>query len=233
MGRSGPRPSSGTRLSCPTRLGLLTHHSASGAAPPPAVVLAVSYAAGSVPFSGLAARLVAGVDLRNTGSGTVSGTGLYEVAGFAPLALAGSLDVAKGAVGPLAAGHKRPWLLAAASASTLVAHNWSPWLRGAGGRGISPALGATLVSAPEGTVLLLGGLAVGKLLHNTGLVSFIALALLAPVLERRRGREGLVLSLGVLAPMLVKRLAGNRPPPPGRRRPEVLVTRLLFDRDPR
>jgi glycerol-3-phosphate acyltransferase PlsY len=53
------------------------------------MVLASAYLAGSVPFSGLAARLVAGVDLRDHGTGTVSGTGLYEVAGFVPLALAG------------------------------------------------------------------------------------------------------------------------------------------------
>jgi hypothetical protein len=57
----------------------------------------VSFAAGAVPFSGIAAKLISGVDLRQRGSGTVSGSGLYEVAGFGPLVIAGSLDVVKGA----------------------------------------------------------------------------------------------------------------------------------------
>ncbi|MBM3693235.1 MAG: hypothetical protein FJW77_08100 [Actinobacteria bacterium] len=42
------------------------------------------------------------------GNGTVSGTALYRVAGFPALSVAGILDVAKGAVGPVLAGG-RPW----------------------------------------------------------------------------------------------------------------------------
>ena len=75
---------------------------------PPAVVVASSYLAGAVPFSNLTARRTRGVDLRDVGNGTVSGTALYQVAGFGPLALGGVLDVAKGAVGPLLAGRDRP-----------------------------------------------------------------------------------------------------------------------------
>ncbi|MGA7271454.1 MAG: glycerol-3-phosphate acyltransferase, partial [Acidimicrobiia bacterium] len=64
------------------------------------VVMALSYLVGSIPFSGLVARLLRGVDLRDYGTGTVSGTGLYRVAGFGPLVVGGVLDVAKGSVGP-------------------------------------------------------------------------------------------------------------------------------------
>lgn len=198
-----------------------------------------AFAAGSVPCSGLTARLVAGVDLRQVGSGTVSGTGLYSVAGFGPLAVAGSLDVAKGAVGPLLAGRSRPMLAAAACGAAVAGHNWSPLLRGAGGRGISPALGATLVTAPEAAAVLLGGLAVGRLARQTGLASLVALAVTVPLLTHRRGRIGLATALAVAAPMVAKRLAGN-PHDGGRlragagrhRRGAVLASRLLFDRDP-
>src|SRR5207248_5425303 len=51
-------------------------------APRAVAVLVSSYAAGSIPFSYVAARIATGVDLRRPGSGTVSGTGLYEVSGF-------------------------------------------------------------------------------------------------------------------------------------------------------
>ena len=79
---------------------------------PSLAVLAAGYVAGAVPFANIAARRRAGIDLRSHGTGTVSGTGLYEVAGFAPLAAFGVLEVAKGAVGPLLAGRHRPGLAA-------------------------------------------------------------------------------------------------------------------------
>src|SRR5439155_25573351 len=101
-----------------------------------------------VPFSNLMARRARGVDLRKFGSGTVSGTALYEVAGFGSLALAGVCDVLKGAVGPLLAGRSRPRLRALAAGAAVAGHNWSPFLRGAGGRGISP-LRAPLQPGPR------------------------------------------------------------------------------------
>lgn len=195
-----------------------------------AAVVAASWLAGSVPFSNLFARRIAGVDLRTVETGTVSGTGLYRVAGFGPLAVAGILDIAKGTVGPLLAGRDRPRLQAAAGAAAVAGHNWSPFLRGAGGRGISPAIGAMLATEPAGAAVLLGGLAAGRLARQTGLGALVADAALVPVLGARRGRHGVLLALGVVAPMLAKRLAGNQPPPTtGRTR--VLVSRLLFDND--
>ncbi len=197
---------------------------------PAGTVLLVSFAAGAVPFSGLAARLIAGVDLRTRGSGTVSGTGLYEVSGFGPLAVAGSLDVAKGVVGPLLAGRRRPALSAVAAGAAIAGHNWSPLLGGAGGRGISPALGATLATAPEGAAVLAAGLAGGRLVHQTGLGCLAAYLVLAPVLVRRRGWRGGVLAVCVAGPLIAKRLAGNALPPRDDLR-RTLRTRLLFDRD--
>jgi glycerol-3-phosphate acyltransferase PlsY len=197
----------------------------------PGPLLVVSFAAGAVPFSGIAAKLVSGVDLRQRGSGTVSGSGLYEVAGFGPLAIAGSLDVVKGAIGPLLAGRGRPALSALAGAAAISGHDWSPLLGGAGGRGISPALGVLLVTAPEGAVVLAAGLGGGRLVKQTGLGSLVALVALVPLLTRRRGWRGGLIAFCVAGPIIAKRLAGNETPSE-QDRSRVLVSRLLFDRDP-
>jgi glycerol-3-phosphate acyltransferase PlsY len=192
-------------------------------------VLACSFAAGAIPFSNIAARARAGVDLRDVGSGTVSGTSLFDVAGFGPLAVAGVCDVAKGAVGPLLAGADRPVLGAFAAGAAVAGHNWSPFLAGAGGRGISPAIGALLATSWPASTLLLGGLAVGRMLHQTGLTSFVADAALVPVLAVARGPRGALLGACVVTPMLVKRALGNhRPARPGWR---TRAQRVLFDRD--
>ena len=197
--------------------------------PPAPVVLAAALLAGSVPFSQIAARLTHGVDLRRVGTGTVSGTGLYQVAGFGPLAVAGIAEVGKGAFGVLLAGPDRPGLAALAGGLAVAGHNWSPFLRGAGGRGLSPSLGALLPRHWPGTVTLLAGMAGGRLARASSVGVLIADAALVPVLARTRGRAGAWAGAAVLGPMLAKRLAGNRrPAEPGA---GVYIRRLLLDRD--
>lgn len=196
----------------------------------PAAVLLVSAVAGSIPFSWIAARVTRGIDLRKHGNGTVSGTGLWEAAGLVPLFVAGPLDVAKGAVGPALSGpNARPGLAAIAGGAAVAGHNWSPFLRGAGGRGISPALGALAVTAPSGAALLLGGLAVGRLAGESAVGAIVADAALVPVLYRNGGPRAAAAGAAVLVPMLVKRLLGNRPAPSR----QAYLWRMLLDRDTR
>ncbi len=192
------------------------------------LALLVAYLVGAVPFAQLAARLTRGADLRLVGTGTVSGTGLYRVAGFWPLAIAGVLDVGKGAAGPLLAA-RSPTLAALAGGAAVAGHNWSPFLRWAGGRGISPAMGALAVTAWPGAVLLLAGLAIGRLARQTGAVCFVADLALVPLATMTRGSAGALAAAAVLIPMLVKRLAGNRAP--AERTAATYLRRLVFDRD--
>ncbi len=194
-------------------------------------MLATAFGVGSLPLANLAAGRLAGIDLRRFGTGTVSGTSLYEVTSFGPLALVGCLEVAKGAVGPALAGRCRPGLGALAAGLGVAGHNWSPWLRGAGGRGISPALGATAVLAPEGTVVLSLGLGVGRLVGQTAVGCLVAMLGLPPLLARTRGRSGWWAGTAVTLPLLAKRLLGNQVPT-GPSRGSTYLSRLIFDRDP-
>lgn len=196
-------------------------------------MLAVSYLVGAVPFTNIAARALKGVDLREVGTGTVSGTGLHQVAGFGPLAAAGCAELAKGAAGPMlaraAANRPRPRLGALAAGAALAGHNWSPFLRFQGGRGVSVALGASLAASPEAAVLLGLGLGGGRLLRQSGAGCAVAVAALPFVLGRRRGPDGVFLGLCLALPIAAKRLAGNRPPPS--RDLRNYVHRLVFDSD--
>jgi acyl phosphate:glycerol-3-phosphate acyltransferase len=195
----------------------------------PAVAVLLGYAAGAMPVSNLAARMLRGIDLRTVDTGTVSGTNLYRVAGFGPLAAAGLVEVGKGAVGPLVAGRDHPLAAALAGALAVTGHNWSPLLNWAGGRGFSPAIGALAVLAWPGALLLLGGLAAGRLLKATAPVSLGAALAAVPVAAATGGRQGARAAALVVAPMLAKRLAGNTPATSAR----VYLTRLLYDRDVR
>jgi glycerol-3-phosphate acyltransferase PlsY len=147
------------------------------------------------------------------------------------MVVGGLSDVAKGAVGPLLAGSDRPSLAAAAGAAAVCGHNWSPFLKGEGGRGISPAMGALLPQAWAGSVLLLTGLALGRIGRDTALGCLVADAALVPLMRVTGGRRAARAAAAVLVPMIAKRLAGNgRIPSP--RPPGLWRTRLLYDRDP-
>ncbi|HET9058576.1 MAG TPA: glycerol-3-phosphate acyltransferase, partial [Acidimicrobiales bacterium] len=159
----------------------------------------------------------------------VSGTGLAAVAGLRALAVVGVIELAKGAVGPLVAGPGHPVARALAGAGAVTAHNWSPLLKGAGGRGVSPAMGALAVSAPAGAGLLSAGLAIGRLLGETALGCLVADIALVPVCRRAHGRPGGMAALAVLVPIVAKRLAGNRRPSTPAVR--TYLARLLLDRD--
>jgi acyl phosphate:glycerol-3-phosphate acyltransferase len=188
----------------------------------------LAFLAGAVPFSNLVARHRRGVDLRETGSGTVSGTSLYRVAGFKALAFAGICDVAKGALGPLLL-LDHPVVAGIAGGLAVAGHNWSPFLRGHGGRGLAPALGSLLVNAWPGAVLLLVVLVATRAFRQTGLGGFLGEVALTPMLVITNGTSGAVAGGAIAAPMLVKRVVGNsRPNNP---RVRSYLRRLLFDHD--
>src|SRR5205807_9927242 len=131
---------------------------------------------------------------------------------------------------PLAAGTDRPVLAALAGGAAVIGHNWSPFLRGAGGRGIAPAIGALLVNAWPGAPLVLGGPMVGRWFGQTGLGGFVAEVSLTPLLAVTNGRDGAIAGAAVAIPMMIKRVTGNTRPDVERRR--AYVHRPFFERHP-
>ncbi|MCY3842708.1 MAG: glycerol-3-phosphate 1-O-acyltransferase PlsY [Acidobacteria bacterium] len=119
------------------------------------LVVVASYLAGAVPFAHLAARRLAGVDVRRAGSGNVGATNVLRLAG-APLAgLVLLLDAGKGAAAVLAAralGADEGGQ-AAAGAAAVVGHVWPVWLGFCGGKGVAVAGGAFAVLAPAATAM--------------------------------------------------------------------------------
>jgi glycerol-3-phosphate acyltransferase PlsY len=191
--------------------------------------LATAYVIGAIPTANVLARVTAKKDLRTIGNGTVSATGVYRVAGLAAFAVAGFLDLSKGLLAAVFAG-ALPGVVAAFAAGLVVTgHNWSVFLKGAGGRGILPAIGALALLAPAGAVVLATGAGIGRLLRETGLGCFVAQVLLLPLLGFTDGVRGLVLACAVVASMLLKRVLGNGRPV--QRSARAYLTRLLYDRD--
>jgi len=125
-------------------------------------LLLVSYLLGSIPFGFLAGRL-AGIDIRQVGSGNVGATNVVRVLGKRYGYPVFILDVLKGfgavKIAMLVAPGKPPeWnspeifgILAAIS--SVLGHLYPPWLKFNGGKGVATSAGAILALAPVATLI--------------------------------------------------------------------------------
>ncbi|MEO7136772.1 MAG: glycerol-3-phosphate 1-O-acyltransferase PlsY [Gemmatimonadales bacterium] len=139
--------------------------------------LLASYFVGAIPTSYLLSRFLAGIDLRQHGSGNLGATNLYRVLGWKYAIPAAAVDIAKGAI---------PVLIFAPQVSTsqlfalgcgvaaILGHVFSVFVGFKGGKGVATAAGVMLGLAP----LALTAVAVvwAMLVRLTGYVSVASIA---------------------------------------------------------
>jgi glycerol-3-phosphate acyltransferase PlsY len=200
------------------------------------LLIALAYLLGSIPTAYIAGRWLRGIDLRRYGSGTVSGSMVWEHVSRWAIVPFGLFDVLKAAFPAwlaLRLGHGPPVALAAGLAAA-VGHNWPVFLHFTGGRAISCFLGIWVVLFPWGAPWILGFLIAGFALGDSAPWALASLATV-PLLSALIGGPPIVLpaAVAMVALTLAKRLEANgRPlPPPGPERRAVLWRRLMFDRD--
>src|SRR5215467_140281 len=126
------------------------------------VLLVGSYLLGSIPFGYLAGRL-AGIDIRQAGSGNVGATNVVRVLGKAYGYPVFALDVLKGFGAVkisilMAPGRPPEWsspeifgILAAMC--SVLGHLYPPWLKFNGGKGVATSGGALFALAPLATLI--------------------------------------------------------------------------------
>jgi acyl phosphate:glycerol-3-phosphate acyltransferase len=114
-----------------------------------AVLIALGFLAGSIPFGVLLAR-GKGVDIRQQGSGNIGATNVARVLGIGAGIIVLALDAAKGAGATALAAHfcASDWALAATGFAAILGHCFSPFLRFKGGKGVATALGVFVVLSP-------------------------------------------------------------------------------------
>ena len=194
------------------------------------------YLLGSIPTAYLVAKWFAKRDIRQYGSGTVSGSMIYEHVARWAVVPVGLFDLVKATV--------PAWLAlyldlgqptaAAAGLAAVAGHNWPIFLSFTGGRGLGAFMGVLLVIFPWGSLWMLAFLAIGWRLGDSApwaLASLVSLPLFSYLLD---GPGVVAPATGVMLLLtLAKRLEANRRPllPPGPERRQMILRRLLLDRD--
>ncbi|MGA9397891.1 MAG: glycerol-3-phosphate acyltransferase [Anaerolineaceae bacterium] len=200
------------------------------------LIIVLGYLLGSIPSAYIIGHLLKGRDLRHYGSGTVSGSMVYEhVARWAVIPV-GLFDVAKAALPAWLAMHLGLGEVVAVTGglAAAVGHNWPIFLNFTGGRGISTFLGLLLVVFPWGIPWLLVPLAIGYLLKDSPPFALFGMGTLPLLTYFLDGAPVVVWgTIIMLVITILKRLEANRRPLPEskKERRVVLLRRLFLDRD--
>ena len=182
----------------------------------PLVILLAGYLLGSIPSGYLAGRWLAGIDLRQEGSGSTGATNVLRVLGKGPALVVFVLDVLKGTAAVLLAKAALPdaglggtgldaWVVGAGLAA-LAGHIWPVWLGWKGGKAVATGLGMLLgLTWPVGLAcfgLFLTVLTVSRIVSLSSVVAALALPLLMFGWFGGGGIRPAYLSLAVLTTVL-------------------------------
>ena len=207
----------------------------------PFALIIGAYLLGAIPSAYLVARWLKGIDIRQHGSGNVGASNLSEHTSRSVGILLGAFDsLGKGTV-PIVLTQQLDLGLAVqvgVGLAAVVGHNWSPYIRFTGGRGISTTIGVVLGFVMWQEVLIgivLLGIIGSWWLKDTAFWTFIMLvALPGLALLFNRPPEIINLFIALTVVLLIKRLTGNWDWPKGKiRLTTVFVHRVLWDRDVR
>ncbi len=144
----------------------------------------IGYLLGSIAFGFIYVKLFKGEDLRTIGSGRTGGTNSLRAAGLGVGLLTSLSDVLKGAaavwlttwlLGDALGPALLPWAQATAGVFAVIGHNWSIFLKFAGGAGTGPNVGWS--AAIWGWILPIAFLVMGGMLYFVGMASVASLSM--------------------------------------------------------
>lgn len=196
-----------------------------------------SYLIGGVPVAYLTGRLLRGIDLRQYGSANVGASNIWQTVSRVAVVPVGLTEIGQGFLGVIIAklADESLAVQVLAGLAALAGHNWSPYLRFMGGRGIAHGIGFMLILSWPALGAFIGLSLLGVALRTVPQLVGLAIVV-APLAALAAGQSPEIVwgMAGMAALIAAKRLVTNRPSlPPGADARTVLLNRLLYDRDTR
>ncbi len=114
------------------------------------LLIITSYLLGSIMFSVIMGKLIAGIDIRNHGSGNAGATNTLRIIGKGPAIAVFLLDLGKGVLAVWLAKWFVPEQDAIAilcGVAVILGHNWPIWFNFRGGKGIATTIGMIVTLA--------------------------------------------------------------------------------------
>ena len=169
----------------------------------------LGYLLGSIPTGFLVAKQ-RGVDIRAQGSGNIGATNVFRILGWKAGTFVLLIDAFKGWLGCRSAllfintpDADLTWLLIAGGFASVLGHNYTPWLRFKGGKGIATSAGVLIALTPWGflgalvSFLIFSGLS--RLVSLGSIMAGVALPLVVGLRGEPRPIFGICVLMGAMA----------------------------------
>lgn len=196
------------------------------------LVIAGSYALGSVSFAWILVRLVGRRDLRAIGSGNLGATNAGRILGRRWAVIIYALDLLKGLLPVvLAPGIAGPFIGDSipmgipAGLAAILGHVFPLWFRFRGGKGVATSSGVVLGLAPAAALVAfavwLVALAAGRMVSLASMAAALALPVATVILPGGTGpRTSRLVFFGALAALVIAKHRAN-------------IVRILAGKEPR
>ncbi len=165
----------------------------------------LAYLLGAVPTAFLLGRAIWGIDLTTVGSRNVGTVNAWRELGWRAGVAALLLDAAKGAIvmGLILILDVTEVTALATAIAVTVGHNFSPFLRFRGGKGVAVVLGLSVVILPILTLASLAALPVVYYLTRGIVWAFFATFVVLNVLTIATGQPGAQVGLCIVLSLIV------------------------------
>ena len=120
------------------------------------IFVLVAYLFGALPIGLLVGRMVKGIDVRDYGSGNIGASNVWRTLGPLWGVVVFLADFCKGYFPTLLAGRVHdvsPWLPVLVGLAAVLGHNFSPFLKFKGGKGVATSLGVVYGLSPVAAAL--------------------------------------------------------------------------------
>ena len=203
------------------------------------ILVISAYLVGGIPFGYLLVKYTKNVSALKLGYGNVGASNITEISGYPNGLIVGTFDcLIKGTLPIIICRilEQPSYLQATVALLCVIGHNWSPFLKARGGRGVATSIGILIAFQMWWSLLIftiLIGL-IGRIIFKDTafwvLVSFITLPLTAQYFDAPTSLNYTYVVL--LLVLILKRITGNWENPSLHNKVRTtLLNRFLFDRD--
>ncbi len=139
------------------------------------IVILFSYLSGSIPFGLILTKIFRDQDIRNIGSGNIGATNVLRTGNKFLAGLTLVLDILKGYIPVIIAGHYFPGLIQLSCLLAFLGHVFPVWLKFKGGKGVATYLGILLaLSIQLGLLFMFTWLVVSLIFKYSSVSSMFA-----------------------------------------------------------